>query len=107
VLTFRANGRMRMGDVAVRGRVIRLRRHSCYAPTRHCLRSASSCATVALDDGNLRQGQPRRAANDRPLLAGTRRMNGLRQALTDYLAVRRVLATNLFERSGRTLTGNR
>jgi hypothetical protein len=59
VLTFRANGRMRMGHVAVGSRVITLRQHSCYVPTRHCLRSVSSCATVAL---GRRRSTPRSTA---------------------------------------------
>src|SRR6202020_504251 len=41
------------------------------------------------------QGQPRRFANDRASLAGRRRMSTLRQALADYLAVRRVLGYKL------------
>ena len=47
------------------------------------------------DDGDLRQGRPRHLANDRPPLARRRSMNVLRQALTDYLAVRRVLGYRL------------
>src|SRR5271166_2677036 len=47
------------------------------------------------DDGDLRQGRPRDLADDRPPLAGRRSMNVLRQALADYLAVRRALGYRL------------
>ena len=47
------------------------------------------------DDGDLRQGRPRRLADDRPPLAGRRSMSALRQALADYLAMRRALGYKL------------
>ena len=56
---------------------------------------ATLASSPCSDDGDLRQGRSRRLASDRPPVAGRRPMNALRQALADYLAVRRALGYRL------------